>query len=154
MNNEKLIVLPEEYLTKSREELVDVARKIKEKFTSDLYMDETYNIDFSTEEDEFAAFIMMAAYIMCIADGKVNEVEDWFMREVGGLPADEFDDGKPRESVDIIIDALKIFNKAEDWKPYARDIIRIAAIAAVIDNGNINAQESNLLEKMLRCVDL
>lgn len=154
MNNENLIVLPNEYLTKTPEELVVIARKIKEKLATDLFMDETYNVDFSSKEDEFEAFIMMSAYIMFIADGKVNDAEDWFMREVCGLPADEFDDGEPEESVKIILDTLKVFNKTEDWQPYARGLIRIAAIAAVIDNGSINAQESRLLKRMLNCVGL
>lgn len=153
MSNE-IMVIPEEYLKKSKEELRGTAKKLYDSAVSGLYYNKEFNPDFEADKSTIKMLIDSYIYAMCCSDGSVNQSELDFMTFLNSdMHSKEWQAAMPHQLTKDETEFLTSISISDAFDPgIARNIIRTALIAAVIDTSSVNAEENDALLDLLSYV--
>ena len=149
---ENALNLPREYFSSASADLTRYAQLMCNRTLLDMYHNEETNRDYALTEKELQTTVFCLICCMFNADGEVNESEHRFAQAL-------FPELSSRNWVPAEEDKKSLFGllyacaRISELRNAARDLIRIAAIAAVIDTSSINAKESEFLLQLIEQVN-
>lgn len=145
---ENAMNLPQEYFSCTVEELTKFAQIMFDRALITIFHNEDLNGDYELSEEELKNIVLSMVYLMFCADGEMNEKEHNFALAL--MPEFDDTDWTGCEKLDKeLLETIDSFVLIADLQNSVRDLIRIIAIAAVIDTSSINDKEADVLEKFL-----
>lgn len=150
--NSEILLIPEEYLKKSKDELKVIAKKLYDRSVSDLYYNKDLNPDFNADKNAIKMLIDPYIYAMCCSDGNVNQTEMDFMISLNSnMSSIEWQQAMPKQLTKEEIDFLSNIATNDELLRAVRNIIRTSLIAASIDTASVNTAENKFLLDLLSC---